>query len=213
MDGRSQRQVAFLVALGSLAAMPECGLAEGPATGSVVLFNTVCAQCHEMECSRRLTFPPESSTTDARGHVQNYAGHEGLSRMQDLLALIAFTKTRCDYYAPKVPIPADGIWSSAALAPLATPDRTGWFVPLGELPAGSHLLRLEIASRQAIDIEVLTRTGVVAEERVAAASHEAHVSFRVVAPGTPHFLRLRSRTPVTFRAAALTTIPAGAASR
>lgn len=202
------RRIALSLALASTLA-----LAGDPTTGSVVLFNTVCARCHELECSRRLSFPSASPAADARGHIENYAGAEGAAMVGDLVGLLDYTKTQCDYYAPDVPIPADRVWPAAALAPLATRDRRSWFLPLGELPAATLRLSLELSGEQPIEIEVLSRAGVAAEAVAAPGSRRAQVIFRAEAPGLPHFLRLRSRAPIALSGAALEEAPAGEPSR
>jgi len=179
-----------------------------PTTGSVVLFNTVCAQCHEMECSSRLSFSSDSAIESVNGHVQNYADTFNKTQIEELISLIEYTKTQCDYYAPEVSIPRDGVWSKSALAPLATPTRTGWFVPLGNLSAGAWVVHLNAAGEQPVELEIVTRRNIVAQETLA--SGHANIVFSV--PGsTPHFLRLRSRAAIILNG--VTVSPANGQER
>lgn len=179
------------------------GFAGTPTTGSVILFNTVCAQCHEMECSRRLSFSSSAPAGDARGHIQNYAGPQDAAKLEELFGLIEYTKTRCDYYAPEMAVPRDGIWSASDLAPLATPSRTDWFVPLGTLPEKTWVLALRLSGDQPIEIEIVNRLGLVAQGQSAPGTDEVRLAFAVVDAGLPHFLRLRSRGPIRFTQAIL----------
>ena len=178
-------------------------LAGPPTMESVVLFNTTCAQCHEMECSRRLSFASSAPVANASGHIQNYAGPLGATKVAELFGLIKYTKTQCDYYAPQVAAPPDGIWSAEALAPLGTPSRTGWFVPLGNLRAGAWTLDLALQSDRTVEIEVVSRSGPVVQGEVAPAEQGAHLTFIVNDAGTPHFLRLRGHAPISFTRAVL----------
>jgi hypothetical protein len=81
----------------------------------------------------------------------------------------------------------NGVWSTSALAPLATPSRTGWFVPLGALPVSDWVLKLKVSGDQLIEIEVLTRQGVVAQEQMPIGVREVSLTLGVSEPGIPHF--------------------------
>lgn len=200
---RHVNQIALVV--GAMLAFGSANAAEPPSTTSVVLFNTVCAQCHELECSGRLTFSCDAvPSARARGHMENYAGALAPDKAAELYGLLEYTKTQCDYYAPQAQIPGDGVWSAAALLPLATPTKTGWFVPIGTLDAGKWRLRMTVTGGQPIDIEVMTREGTVAQERVSPEGREASMAFNVADAGFPHFLRLRSRAPLSLDGIALT---------
>jgi hypothetical protein len=86
-----QRAVSF-VAIGLITTGSTLGFADVPTTVSVVVFNTVCAQCHEMECSQRLSFSSNSPADNARSHIQNYAGSLDVTKIEDLFGLIKYTK-------------------------------------------------------------------------------------------------------------------------
>jgi hypothetical protein len=61
-----------------------------------VRFNTVCATCHEGECSGRLSF--QSGVSAALGHMQRHLGKVTEIEASDLFGLIKYTKERCAHY-------------------------------------------------------------------------------------------------------------------
>lgn len=116
--------------------------AEIPPT-TVVRFNTVCANCHEGECSGRLSF--QSGMEAARDHLQRYLGPLNERESADLFALLKFTKEQCRHYPLKSNMPTDGHWKSGDLQVWRNPSEGGYFIPLGDLDEGKYLLRLKFA--------------------------------------------------------------------
>jgi hypothetical protein len=98
---------------------------------AAVTFGTTCARCHDGECSGRLSFNlgVEASTD----HLMRHAGALTKNSVRELFAMLAFMKKECRYPPLDVPIPTDGIWSSAALARLCRPLQHSYFIPLGDL--------------------------------------------------------------------------------
>lgn len=171
----------------------------GPPPATVIQFNTVCARCHEMECSRRLSFGSADDPTHARTHVENHGGPQTPEALAGFRALLEFTKTQCDYYPPAVDPPADGIWSAERLRPLRTPDGRFWFVPLG--PAGKGLLRLtlDFSAETEVEAEVIDRDGGNVEVVLPAGDARRLLEVPLARAGLPQYLRLRSREPVLLR--------------
>lgn len=65
-------------------------------TASIVRFNTVCTNCHEGECSGRLSF--HTGAKEALGHMQRYLGSISDSQAENLFVLLRHTKERCAPY-------------------------------------------------------------------------------------------------------------------
>lgn len=110
---------------------------------AIVRFNTICASCHEGECSGRLTFSSGAET--AREHMQRYLGSVTTREAEDLFGLLRYTKEHCAHYPVPAAIPADGIWSAPDLSAWRNSRQGGYFVPLGTLQAGRYRLHLSLS--------------------------------------------------------------------
>ncbi len=103
---------------------------------TVVRFNTLCATCHEGECSGRLSF--DSGIEATENHVRRHAGDVPPDVLHDLARVLMHTKEACAYYPMAIEIPKDRRWDSGTLALLHNAKENAWFVPLGHLPAGRY---------------------------------------------------------------------------
>ena len=110
---------------------------------SVVRFNTVCANCHEGECSGRLSFHhgPEA----ARGHMQRYLGPISDEDVRFLFAVLRHTKEACGQYPVSAGVPVGEAWTAAELEPWHNPQEGAYFVPLGEVEGGRYRLQMVFA--------------------------------------------------------------------
>lgn len=124
-----------------LLGMPAWGADIPPAT--VVRFNTVCANCHEGECSGRLSF--QSGVAGAAGHLRRYLGALSEREAADLFALLKYTKEQCRQYPVEAAVPADGRWGAGELEKWRNPVEGGYFIPLGALPSGEQRVSLSFA--------------------------------------------------------------------
>ena len=95
---------------------------------TVVRFNTLCATCHEGECSGRLSF--DLGIQAAENHIRRHAGDVDRDVWRDLARLLAHTKQACAYYPMAVDIPKIG-----------TGTRNVWpnFTMRGKTPGSSRL--------------------------------------------------------------------------
>jgi hypothetical protein len=185
-----RRGLALLLAA-ALPALPVRAQAPDPAAiAAIVQFNTVCSNCHEGECSGRLSF--DSGAATARGHIERHLGapaHE--THIAALFAMLRHVKETCSHY-PAVPIrPAAGTWQAEELAPWRNAFAGAYFIPLCKLAAGRHLIRLEFDGaadgHARIDDD---RMDVVAEERLC--RDGAKTIELDVAKAVEHFLHLKS---------------------
>ena len=105
-------------------AVLSCALLSAPAwagdisRASAVRFYTVCASCHEAECSGRLSFRTEAAA--AQGHMERYLGPLAWIDVEELFALLRHTKERCDYYPVSATLPPDRRWQAGDL--IVSPD-------------------------------------------------------------------------------------------
>ncbi|MDP2822905.1 MAG: hypothetical protein Q8O52_09545 [Sulfuritalea sp.] len=116
--------------------------AQAPASiETIVQFHTVCNNCHEGQCSGRLSF--NSGAAAARSHIERYLGSTNDVQVAALFAMLRRVKETCAHY-PTVPMrPATGVWEAAELAPWRNAFAGAYFIPLGRLAAGRRQLRLE----------------------------------------------------------------------
>jgi hypothetical protein len=107
---------------------------------TVVKFNTVCTRCHEGECSGRLSF--SSGVAAARSHVRRYLPSSSSLEVEELFAILKYTKELCTYYPLPDAIPANGVWDVEALRQWRSPDGDSYFIPLGRMSQGTYHLGL-----------------------------------------------------------------------
>ena len=153
---------------------------------TVVRFNTVCAVCHEGECSGRLSYSGGAGA--ARGHMQRYLGKLGEDEAAALFDLLRYTKERCAPYPVATRIPDGGVWRTADLAPWRNPREGGYYIPLGELRGGAYRLRLAFAGTAAGRLKITDDHFEVAGEEALRPERTQDVVFR--ATSGPHYLTL-----------------------
>jgi len=171
--------------------------ASTPATiETIVQFNTVCSNCHEGQCSGRLSF--DSGAVAAHSHVERYIGKASEVHVAALFAMLQHVKETCAHY-PSVPIrPATGAWEAAELAPWRNAQAGAYFIPLGRLAAGRRQLRLEFDGAADGDARIDdNRMETVADERLCGDTAKT-VAFDATA-STTYFLHLRTGTGILRR--------------
>ncbi len=116
-----------------------------------VIFNTLCAKCHEGECSGRLSFDTGSQT--ASKHIKRYAGDTNISKgeTEAFFALLNYMKTECALWMPD-----NGAWKSENLSLFALPSAKGYFIPLGFLKEGKYHLKIKMKEDIHFRLEVLS---------------------------------------------------------
>jgi hypothetical protein len=163
---------------------------------TVVRFHTVCNNCHEGQCSGRLSF--DSGAAAAHSHVERYVGKASDVRVAALFAMLRHVKETCSHY-PAVPIrPATGTWEAAELAPWRNAVAGAWFIPLGTLTAGRRQLRLEFdgATEGSARIDD-DRMETVADERLCGDTAKT-VEFDASA-NVPYYLHLKAGSRILRR--------------
>jgi len=198
---RIRHQLAWLAAacLALLTPALPVAAADAPAPASIetiVQFHTVCNNCHEGQCSGRLSF--DSGAAAARSHVERYVGKASEVHLAALFAMLRHVKENCSHY-PAVPIrPATGTWEAAELAPWRNAFAGAWFIPLGRLAAGRRQLQLEFdgAAEGSARIDD-DRMDTVADDRLCGDKTKT-VTFDAAAT-TRYFLHLKAGTAILRR--------------
>jgi hypothetical protein len=185
MNIRWLLNIAFIPLLAAAAAF-----AQPPASlAAIVQFHTVCNNCHEGECSGRLSF--DSGAEAARAHIERHLGTAADVQVATLFAMLRHVKESCAHYSALPLRPATGAWQAEELAPWRNAAAGAYFVPLGTLAAGRRQLQLEFdgpaEGSARIDDE---RMETIADERLCRDTAKT-VEFDAVT-GTRYFLHLKS---------------------
>lgn len=179
------------------AAWPAAAQAPIPAS-SVVRFNTLCATCHEGECSSRLSFKLDPGATDS--HVRRYTGDITAAAARELQALLEYMKLNCSYYAIDIPSPKDGRWRAELLQQLHAAEEKAYFVPLGTLAAGRYRFTLTFEKDAIVSVQLVSAAFEIAEQpSVKTQGGQAVVVLEAERSGD-YYLRLRTEQPARLLA-------------
>lgn len=161
--------------------------AEPIPAASVVRFNTVCANCHEGECSGRLTF--HTGAKEAHGHMQRYLGSITDREAENLFGLLRHTKEQCAHYPLASPISLDRTLTARELAAWRNPHEGGYYLPLGQLPKGEYRLRIDLATAGNGKLKITdNRFEPLVEESLC--PQQNALEFRFKAEDGPHYLTI-----------------------
>jgi len=108
---------------------------------SKVIFNTICAKCHEGECSGRLSFHLQKGAVEQ--HMLRHGGEVSLTRIRQLSELLRYMKEKCSFYPMSGGISQGGILDKNRLQKLKSPASNAYFLPLGFLEPGGYQLVLD----------------------------------------------------------------------
>ena len=175
------------------AAFPLSSAEKAPniSTKTAVIFNTLCAKCHEGECSGRLSF--DTGSEAANSHIKRYAGDSNVSEgeAKEFFTLLNYMKKEC-----AVLMPDNGKWKPENLSHFALPAHDSYFIPMGDLEVGSYRLDIEIKEDILFRVEVLSdRLEPYLDQSVCPDRQERMLHFTIDEPVNA-FLRIRSRKPL-----------------
>lgn len=160
---------------------------------AVVRFNTVCANCHEGECSGRLSF--QSGVDAARGHIERYVGKIANAEAEALFNLLRHTKERCHHYPVAPQQTAMGAWNATDLKLWRNPHEGGYFIPLGKPARGSHHLQITFASAPSGHLKITDeRFEPLVDQALLPASTQ---EIRFTTAGNPLYMTLQSKVEAT----------------
>jgi len=179
---------------------------------SVVAFHTQCANCHEGECSGRLSFDLGPTVADA--HIRRHGGALPLETVRDLAELLRYMKERCAFYPLPLALIEDRTWGVDVLRHLRAPDGTAYFLPLGRLAPGAYRLWLDMPDPGPAGRPDATAEIIAADFEPLPGLGSSWVDgrwllqFQVDGPAE-HYARLKADRPIALVRAELTPAPAG----
>lgn len=177
-------------------------------TESVVIFNTICAKCHEAQCSGRLSF--DDALTSSTSHILRYYGEaSGKQWLQkELFDILNYMKERCSYYPMSTPVPIKRVWGADILNRLSTLLEKNYFIPVGKFAPGSYRIELELEKDAKITAHLITEEfDMLVEECYESSDRRIIIPFVVESSGIYYF-RIYPRKPVRITRLSITTFRA-----
>ena len=165
---------------------------------SAIMFNTSCAQCHEGECSGRMTFHLPKSAADQ--HIHRHGGELSKKSIRELFELLRYMKEECSFYPLSVALSQDRIWGSDKLSKLRSPSNKAYFVPLGYLELGLYQLLIEGLNDNAnYCIEIINgEFDYLVEKTLNGESEKLSLQFQADERSN-YYLRIKSRKPISLK--------------
>jgi len=157
---------------------------------TAVIFNTLCAKCHEGECSGRLSF--DTGSRAAHTHIKRYSEDGNISEdeIKEFYSLLNHMKKECI-----LPMPIGGKFEPKNLSRYAIASHKAYFLALGILKKGRYRLTISTKEKQHFRIEVLSDHFDSFAETSACPEEKKKIQFTIDAP-TKVFLRIRSKEPL-----------------
>lgn len=175
-------------------------------TLATIRFATTCANCHEGECSGRLSFARQPRMTFA--HIRRYAGPVDETLAQELYEALEWMKANCRYPPLQGPDPARAIDAPEADA-YRDARSSAYFIPLHGLQAVPYRLSITFDGDGPVRIEVIDSSfDPLVDERMDVSNGRLTVSLPV--PEQAHgYLRLRPCAQLRIRGLRFETLDEG----
>jgi hypothetical protein len=151
-------------------------------------FNTVCARCHEAQCSGRLSLADMQS----RAHVERYSGQLPEELYQQLVIYLQYMKEDCGIAAPPSIEVFKDSWTAAELQAYRTPDSHAYFIPLGILKNSSYQLQIDLEGKNWTAQVIASNFDTVAEGASCNSTQNLSLEFRGE-EDKEHYLRIEGR--------------------
>ncbi len=204
----AQRYVTWVLWAFSLFLMPYDAFAveDEPFRESVIIFNTICAKCHEAQCSGRLTFGEayEASTNHIIRHYGRASEKKWLQK--ELFSILNHMKENCAYYPMTVPVPPKRIWNSEILEKMTTLLERNYFIPVGRFTPGRYILELKLAKDAKVTAHLVSETFEMIIEDCYQTSDQRLVIPFTIEETENYYVRVYPRKPVQIRQLVITTV-------
>jgi hypothetical protein len=177
-----------------------------PFRESVVIFNTICAKCHEAQCSGRLSF--DNAYEASTGHiVRHYSKASGKKWLQkELFSILHHMKEKCAYYPMSVPIPSQWIWNSEILEKMTTLLEKNYFIPIGPFSPGTYRLELSLAKDEKVTVHLVSEAfDIIVEDCFLSTEKQIAIPFSIEATGN-YYVRVYPSKPVQITQLAIFTV-------
>ena len=179
-----------------LLASPSFTVEDTAFTESVVIFNTICAKCHEAQCSGRLSFD-EAFETSANHILRYYAQASGKKWLQkELFDILNYMKGKCAYFPMQVTVPLTRDWRGEILDRFTTLMERNYFIPVGNFTPGHYRIELELDKDVKVTAHLISgEFEMVVEDCYLSSDRRISIPFLIEEPGNYYF-RMYPREPV-----------------
>jgi hypothetical protein len=192
---------AFYLVSGSVSATEDEAFTE-----SVVIFNTICAKCHEAQCSGRLSF--DDSFDASVNHIVRYYGEASEKKwlQKELFVILNHMKEKCAYYPMPTHVPPQMVWSGEMLEKMATLVKRNYFIPIGPFTPGHYQLELKLAKDAKVTVHLVSEIfEMVVEDCYLSTDRQIVIPFSIEEAGN-HYVRVYPREPVQITRLAVTPL-------
>ena len=167
-------------------------------TESVVIFNTICAKCHEAQCSGRLSF--DETFEASANHILRYYAQASEKRwlQKELFDILNYMKGKCAYYPMQVTVPLTRDWGSEILDRFTTLMERNYFIPVGNFTPGHYRIELELDKDVKVTAHLISEEfEMVVEDCYLPSDRRISIPFLIEEPGNYYF-RMYPREPVSI---------------
>ncbi|MBT3206197.1 MAG: hypothetical protein HOM14_01280 [Gammaproteobacteria bacterium] len=197
----------WTLCLFSLALIPGEALSieDEPFRESVIIFNTICAKCHEAQCSGRLSF--SNSYQASIDHIVRHydSASEKKWLQKELFTILNHMKEKCAYYPVPLNVPPNRIWGTETLEKKTTLRERNYFIPIGPFTPGHYNLEIELAKDAKITMHIISETFELVIEDCYQTSGQRLVIPFFIEETENYYLRVYPRIPVQITQLAIST--------
>ena len=179
---------------------------KNPFTESVVIFNTICAKCHEAQCSGRMSF--DDAYESSKNHIIRHYGEATDKQwlQQELFTILNYMKEKCAYYPMESMLPPKRVWGRDVLNKMVTLLERNYFIPLGPFSLGKYRIDLELKKDTKVTIHLVSEDfDMVIDDCFISSNMEIKIPFSITKPGNYYF-RMYPHEPVQITRLTVITV-------
>jgi len=161
-------------------------------TKTAVIFNTLCAKCHEGGCSGRLTFYDNQKS--AINHIKRYSGDLEFNEneIKEFFILLNYMKKECTLLMSNY----DNVSEYKNISSFALSSNKGYFIPLGNLKTGEYKLSFALKENISFRLEVISHNLNHYLDKSICSHQKEYRFFFTVNESVDGFLRILSKQPL-----------------
>ncbi|MCK5293515.1 MAG: hypothetical protein KAJ49_02605 [Arcobacteraceae bacterium] len=164
---------------------------------TAIKFNTICAKCHEGECSGRLSF--DDNPKIAFSHINRYIPNSSKTQAKELFTILKHMKKQCVIFFPNIYLNNKTSWFEKELIQYSLSSRKSYFIPLGLLEKGIYKLKINTNKLQLYTIMIISKNfEIVLDEYSTSCKNVNNLSY-IVNDSKEYYLRIESRNKLIIK--------------